>query len=506
MASVHIGRLLGPVGFARTVAIKRMHPHFAEDPEFVSMFLDEARLAARIRHPNVVPTLDVVATEGELFLVMDYVVGESLSRLVRAAGLRGAPIAPAMVTTLLIGVLHGLHAAHEAKNDHGEALGIVHRDVSPHNVLVGTDGVARVLDFGVAKAAGRIQTTREGQLKGKLAYMAPEHIRGEATRLSDVYAASVVLWEALTGARLFQGTNDAQVLEKVLKGCPGPPGAYVPNLPPALDEITMRGLSVDPAKRYPTARDMARALEALPQAATSAIGDWVEAVAKQSLDERSARIACIESDTSLHAPTQLDGMRPPLTSSASGVSGVRMPSPKSVPPVVGLEEGVPTQLSSGSISRSTRPSFFRKRPRTAWLTLAGGALVLLLAAGTVVSFSRSAATHAPSAITPGPTAGPAAPSNLSVPAMAAPMVFDVTAPSVAPSDSAPPAPLEVASAAADSSARGGAAPGKGPAAGRSRPPAPAAGPGASPPPNCNPPYTFDAQGLKYFKPECFLHH
>jgi serine/threonine-protein kinase len=190
MATVHVGRQLGHVGFARTVAIKRMHPQYAGDPEFVSMFVDEARLAARIHHPNVVPTLDVVAMDGELFLVMELIQGESLSRLIRTASSRNEHIPPAMVATMLVGVLQGLHAAHEAKSDQGEPLGIVHRDVSPHNIIVGTDGIARVLDFGVAKATGRIQTTRDGQLKGKLAYMAPEQIHGEVTRSTDVYAAA----------------------------------------------------------------------------------------------------------------------------------------------------------------------------------------------------------------------------------------------------------------------------------------------------------------------------
>ncbi|MGH7280352.1 MAG: serine/threonine-protein kinase, partial [Polyangiaceae bacterium] len=218
MATVHFGRLLGPVGFSRTVAIKRLHPQFAKDPEFVSMFLDEARLAARIRHPNVVPTLDVVATQGELFLVIDYVQGESLSKLVRGARGRGQRVPPRIVATILSGSLHGLHAAHEARNERGEPLNIVHRDISPQNILVGTDGVARVLDFGVAKAAGRIQTTREGQLKGKLAYMAPEQLSGDVSRKTDVYAAAVVLWEALTGRRLFTGENEAAILGKVISG------------------------------------------------------------------------------------------------------------------------------------------------------------------------------------------------------------------------------------------------------------------------------------------------
>ena len=145
MASVHLGRLRGPIGFSRTVAIKRMHAALSENPELVSMFFDEVRLAARIRHPNVVSTLDVIAESGELYLVMEYVPGESLSRLVRLARDRGEPIPHQNAATIVANVLHGLHAAHEARDEQGEPMCIVHRDVSPQNILVGTDGVARVL-------------------------------------------------------------------------------------------------------------------------------------------------------------------------------------------------------------------------------------------------------------------------------------------------------------------------------------------------------------------------
>ena len=201
MATVHFGRLLGPVGFSRTVAIKRLHPQFAKDPEFVAMFLDEARLAARIRHPNVVPTLDVVAHARRALPRHGVRAGRVARASAPCVARNAASACPPRASRRrsCCGALHGLHAAHEAKNERGEPLGIVHRDVSPQNVLVGVDGVARVLDFGVAKARGRMQTTREGQLKGKLAYMAPEQLRGQpATQQSDVYAAAVVLWEALT--------------------------------------------------------------------------------------------------------------------------------------------------------------------------------------------------------------------------------------------------------------------------------------------------------------------
>src|SRR5262249_50884483 len=160
------------------------------------------RLAARIRHPNVVPTLDVVALGAELFLVMEYVDGESLSRLFKTAFSRGDRVPTRIAASIAAEVLYGLHAAHEAHSENGEPLSIVHRDVSPHNVLVGRDGIARVVDFGVAKAAVRSQTTQDGNLKGKLSYSAPEQLLKETVdRRVDVFAASVVLWEALTGTR-----------------------------------------------------------------------------------------------------------------------------------------------------------------------------------------------------------------------------------------------------------------------------------------------------------------
>jgi serine/threonine-protein kinase len=234
MASVYFGRLLGGAGFSRTVAIKRLHPHLAEEREFLSTMIDEARMAARIHHPNVVPTLDVVATEGDLLLIMEYVRGESLARLLKTEIDDGRRVPLPIASAIAIGTLHGLHAAHEATSDRGTPLGIVHRDVSPQNILVGVDGMARVIDFGVAKAAGRLQTTRAGLVKGKIAYMAPEQLAGrEVTRSADVYAMGVVLWETLTGKRLFQGDSDAALVTQVLAGTTEPPSRHAPNNLPA---------------------------------------------------------------------------------------------------------------------------------------------------------------------------------------------------------------------------------------------------------------------------------
>jgi serine/threonine-protein kinase len=278
------------------VAIKRLHPHLAADQEIVAMLVDEARLVARIRHPNVVPTLDIVAEQGEVFLVMEYVQGESLASIARMMREKGGLPRPEIAATILAGVLHGLQAAHEAKGERGESLGIVHRDVSPQNILVGLDGVPRVVDFGVAKAVDRIgDTTGDGQLKGKLAYMPPEQVGGAVGPTTDVYAASVVLWETLTGRRLFGGGNQLEVYDKIMKGTVEPPSKHVPGLSPALDAVTMRGLSREPRDRYQTAREMALALEeASPMATASKIGAWVEAEAGATLRERARRVAEID--------------------------------------------------------------------------------------------------------------------------------------------------------------------------------------------------------------------
>jgi eukaryotic-like serine/threonine-protein kinase len=297
MATVHIGRLLGQVGFSRTIAIKRMHEHCARDPDFVSMFIDEARLVARIRHPNVVPTLDVVVLEGELFLVMEYVQGETLARLIRRSFKSNIRIAPRIASSVIAGALEGLNAAHDAVGEHGEALSIVHRDVSPHNIMVGNDGVSRVLDFGVAKAANRLQTTRNGQIKGKVEYMAPEQLRGSLVdRRTDVYAAACCLWEMLTGRRLYTADNPVALWGKVLEGKAEPPSTVVPEVPRELDEITMRGLEPDPTKRYQTAEDMAIALEQMVGIATPReVGRWVDTLAGKKLRERSGMIAELDS-------------------------------------------------------------------------------------------------------------------------------------------------------------------------------------------------------------------
>jgi serine/threonine-protein kinase len=295
MATVHLGCLTGAAGFTRIVAIKALRPQYAEDADFVSMFIDEARVASRIHHPNVVPTLDVITKAGELFTVMEYVHGEALSRLIRAGGAIAPPIASAIVRDVLL----GLHAAHEATDERGESLNVVHRDVSPQNVIVGVDGVARVLDFGVAKAAGRVQTTREGQVKGKLAYMAPEQLQGSVTPRADIFAAGVLLWESLVGERMFKGT-ETEIVFKVLQAPTDPPSRVKEGVPEAIDAVTLRALEKKPEGRFTTAREMADALvAACPPASTTEVGAWVSLQAAKVLEDRRTLVREIESSANV---------------------------------------------------------------------------------------------------------------------------------------------------------------------------------------------------------------
>ncbi len=373
MASIHLGRLMGPAGFSRTVAVKRLHENYARDPEFVAMFLDEARIVARVQHPNVVPTVDVVAIEQELLLVMEYVPGETLGFLLERARLEGKTAPLGVIVDIMIGVLHGLHAAHEATNEKGEPLCIVHRDVSPQNILVGTDGAARVLDFGIAKAEGRMQHTRTGQLKGKLRYMAPEQLCCEhLERTADIYAASIVLWEGLTGERFISGDSDAVVMRRALEARSQAPSSLRPEVPQTLDEIVLRGLRRDPAERYPTAKEMANALEAAVESVPrSAVAAWVSESAHYELERRRERVAEVESDE--RSSSKVPRTRGGTQSGGSSSFHDQL--------FAGAAQGSKPGSSSQPVPAAGHPGH--------WLVAAGGAGLLLLAALTSPLPSRS---------------------------------------------------------------------------------------------------------------------
>ncbi len=300
MATVHLGRLASDGGVGRLVAVKRLHAQVATDADFRSMFLDEARLAARIRHPNVVSLIDLVASADDLSMILEYIEGDNLASLIRTTAEKGERIPDPIVAAIMTGALRGLHAAHDARAEDGSELHLVHRDVSPQNVLVGIDGLARVADFGVAKAVVRAQTTREGQIKGKLGYMAPEQLRGDRAldRRGDIFAAGVVLWEALVQRRLFQGESEGQILMKILTGAADPPSESAAGIDRRWDPIVERALALDPAARFSTALEMSSAIEAaFPIASPTAVGAWVRAHASELLEARAVWIAEIEAQS-----------------------------------------------------------------------------------------------------------------------------------------------------------------------------------------------------------------
>ncbi len=264
MANVFVARALGVAGFERLVALKLLHPHIAHEHEFVSMFLDEARLAARIRHPNVVATLDISSSEAEgFYLVMELVEGHHLGKLMSGAAKQGFRLPTSVVLRIVVDALQGLGAAHDLMDAAGQPLQLVHRDVSPHNVLVGQDGIARLTDFGVAKAEARLAATRDGQFKGKLGYMAPEQVAsGRCDRRSDLVAMGVLLWEALVGRRLFRADDTVGQIRAVLQQPIPPLSSIRPELAP-LDAVLQRALARDPEARFPDAASFIEAIEAV---------------------------------------------------------------------------------------------------------------------------------------------------------------------------------------------------------------------------------------------------
>jgi serine/threonine-protein kinase len=296
MATIHLGRWTGGGGFSRVVAVKALHRQFSADPDFRAMLLDEARLVARIRHPNVVPIVDLIEERGELFILMEHVESVTLGYLCSEARRRRQRIPPGVTKRILVGILHGLHAAHHATDEKGRSLAVIHRDVSPDNVLVGSDGHARLIDFGIARALGRSGATREGWIKGKPSYLAPEQVTSDPlSQRSDVWGASVVLWEALTGKRLFRASTPAELVLAILEQPIAPPSSLVPGLPRALDAIVLKGLSRRAEERWPSAEAMAEAIEAAGGLASHRmVGEWVRLVAHARLQATRELVAAVE--------------------------------------------------------------------------------------------------------------------------------------------------------------------------------------------------------------------
>jgi len=446
---------------------------------------------------------------------MEFIQGESLSHLSKLVRKAQASFPLPIVSAIMTGVLQGLHAAHEARDERRELLHVVHRDVSPQNILVGIDGVPRVADFGIAKAAGRLQTTRKGQVKGKACYMAPEQLDLKTVAIDrrvDVFAASTVLWELLTGRRLFEGSALMQVWAQVMQGEIELPSKVAPGLPPSLDAIVMRGLARPRDERFGTALELAIALEkAIPPATVREVSEWFQGIAGNGVLERAKRIADIESASTMAVPPHgafepgpskeevvpvrvrsldAEGRELGSGSHAEARAGGARPDAAALAPPDSVP--VASQVSSISVSSSQLPVPMHRTGRARSL--------LWIVAAVVAVFVPAVLWTSRPHVEPARSSPAAAPPIASDPIEARAVRTDAVAPPVDPpgdpqapgsggapiaGDVAPPRVRAVSSA---SSAASGA---------RSAPSRAAAKR------SCTPPYTIDPSGVRVPKPECF---
>ncbi len=268
MSEVYLSVVAGPAGFNKLTVVKLIKADLAEDPEFISMFLEEARLSARLNHPNVVQTNEVGEHGSRYYISMEYLEGQPYSRIVNRMGRdKGLPLG--MSLRILGDVLAGLQYAHDLRDFDGKPLEVVHRDVTPHNIFVTYDGGVKVVDFGIAKAMNSSHETRTGMLKGKVGYMAPEQARGErCDRRADVFSVGVMLWEAAVGRRMWKGLSEVQVLHQLLAGDIPRPRALRSDISEHLEAIILKSLAVDRQNRYPSAAALQADLDELLDAGT----------------------------------------------------------------------------------------------------------------------------------------------------------------------------------------------------------------------------------------------
>ena len=264
MAELFLARTVGPEGFAKLVVLKKILPHYAENPKFVRLFLDEAKLVAQMEHPHIAHVYDMGKSGGDYFFTMEYVHGQDIRAVWRRMARVQKPFPVAHAVQIARNIAAALHYAHERTRDDGTLLDIVHRDVSPSNVLISYDGAVKLVDFGVAKAATSTVKTRTGALKGKISYMSPEQAKGAAIdRRSDIFSLGIMLWELVTGRRLYKAENDLATIQMIINAKPQPPSQLRSDCPPKLDAIILRALDGNVAGRYQTAEQMQVDLEAL---------------------------------------------------------------------------------------------------------------------------------------------------------------------------------------------------------------------------------------------------
>lgn len=423
MACVWAARLSGYRGFSKLVAIKTVLPHFAGHRDFENMLLDEARIAADAHHPNVCNLFDVGEENGILYLVLEWVEGDSLLQVLRAARPTGPPaIGYRVAARIVADACAGLHAAHELVDDQGIPLGVVHRDVSPHNLLVSIDGTTKIADFGVAKAQGQLhQATRAGEIRGKLAYMAPEQMSGSGLdRRADVFAMGGVLYHATTGQPPFRGDSDARLIRAVLDGEYEPPERIAADYPSELAAIVTRALAADPNRRFQNAEQLQGSLEGwLSASGQATTASEVGAVVRQRIGARLERRrreirSALEAD---HVSGSTRPVRAAATSARDSGTQRAAGNDGDDPPLLPPLEGAPIRLlPPAPLAATTPPPALPLGPhgRTGSLKMVGAVLLGLVTATAVLSLrslleSRRAEATPITALSPGVPSIPAAP-------------------------------------------------------------------------------------------------
>lgn len=461
MADVYLAVVSGPAGFNKLQVLKLLRPHLAPEPEFVTMFLDEARLAARLNHPNVVQTNEVGDANGNYFIAMEYLEGQPLSRIIREAPKE-------VLLRVTADALAGLHYAHELADYDGSPLEVVHRDASPHNIFVGYDGQVKLVDFGIAKASTSSSDTMVGMIKGKVAYMSPEQASGtKVDRRSDVFSMGIVLWEALAGRRIWAELSDLQIIHDLALGTIPSLSSVVPDIAPELDAICQRAMTPTREDRYPTAQAFREAilayLETLPQRPSQEdVGAFVATMFAQKRETirglveqqlrdlqrggTGLRIVDVETGSLRSGPSFDRNERTPTTGSR--------PRPSLEP-----ASGRNSALHGGLVASQHPPGIAAASPRPAgrggrMALIAGGVLLAGAVVGGLV-FARSGGIAAPAGVTGGPhlaasTETPSASSAVPTPTAPDP---DASGSASAAASAAPSARVEMRFSATPASAR-----------------------------------------------------
>jgi eukaryotic-like serine/threonine-protein kinase len=438
MAEVYLALASGPAGFNKLVVVKQIRQQFADDPDFLTMFLDEARLAARLNHPNVVQTNEVGEDGGRYFISMEYLEGQPLNRVLSKLGEgRGDPadrITRKMSLLILVDTLAGLHHAHELLDFDGRPLQVVHRDMSPHNVFVTYAGQVKIVDFGIAKALSSSAETRTGVLKGKIGYMAPEQALGEKVdRRADLFSVGMILWEMMTGKRMFKGVPDVAALQRIVNGDLPSPRSVDDTIPERIDAICMKALACDRDNRYATAAEMAADLEdaAAELEGRGSLRDVGKLIDKQFGAERARIKQLVEAshasvrdeqtaDERRSNPTgsfrkpRLPVIDTPPTESALGLPPPDLDAPSSAtapePQATPADRSSPSSLTANTTTGPTLTSagVIEPPPPRSRLTLIAVGLVAAAALAVFVVLNQGGSTQPTAASTAAPSGEPSA--------------------------------------------------------------------------------------------------